>query len=469
MKSIFEKDDYEKFMIFSYMEGVKNQNVSISDIEKRLSITYFKATKLMEELIKDFDHLELESFFFIEKKKRAYIYSKNGLDSVNRLFWIYGRQSFKLAFIDYFLKYKKNSIEDFSLDYFISLSKAYKISKHVNEFLDSYNLNFFESDQYSETQLRLFLTDIYTTIYKAYEEPFDKALIDKTEKLIDDLKNNRLVEIVTDLDYIKLKFYLYITYLRNQNNHSHFNEAASFRQIKFEQIKTIKSCLASFLVNLDNIDDEVYVFINFLQVNEFFLDGFMFVPIPIRAALDDLFTIICSYKELHNYRSQIRESFIPLFTKVLYYDTRILDSQFNADLSVFQENYSEIYQLCLDICLNKKVIEILGIQNKNKSFLMAMMLKFIDVIPNKLLLKPIKVTVDFSIGKEYNTFISSIIDNLPFANVLVDNRYSEETDIYLSDFLTNQIKSKYIIWNNPPTSKDWEIFGNLVSVVKKQK
>lgn len=58
---------------------------------------------------------------------------------------------------------------------------------------------------------------------------------------------------------------------------------------------------------------------------------------------------------------------------------------------------------------------------------------------------------------------------MPFANVLVDNRYSEETDIYLSDFLTNQIKSKYIIWNNPPTSKDWEIFGNLVSVVKKQK
>lgn len=86
MKSIFEKDDYEKFMIFSYMEGVKNQNVSISDIEKRLSITYFKATKLMDELIKDFDHLELESFFSLKRKKEHI--------SIVRMAWI--------QLIDYF-------------------------------------------------------------------------------------------------------------------------------------------------------------------------------------------------------------------------------------------------------------------------------------------------------------------------------------------------------------------------------
>ncbi|WP_143348010.1 hypothetical protein [Enterococcus faecalis] len=81
----------------------------------------------------------------------------------------------------------------------------------------------------------------------------------------------------------------------------------------------------------------------------------------------------------------------------------------------------------------------------------------------------VTVTVNFSVGSEYNRYIMTMIENLPFANLQVKDKYTEETDIYLSDILTDNITSAFVIWNNPPTAKDWKLFGNLISKIKDDK
>ncbi|EGO5014203.1 hypothetical protein H8V64_001947 [Enterococcus faecalis] len=468
MEFILDKEDYEKFMVFSYIEGTLKQRISISDIEKRFSLSYFKATKLMEELMEDFTDLELDSFFLIEKRKKVYVYTKNGLDSINRLLWIYGRRSLSLAFLDYFLKNENATVEDFSYDYYISMSKSYKIRKNVNTFLDEYNLNFLESNQYSENQLRMFLSDIYYNIFKIYEEPFDNLLIAKTEKLIRDLKEIGLIQLLTNLDYVKLKFYLCITYLRNERGRFSSEQFLTIGQVKKEHMEKIEFLLESFLVNSNHIKSEVQMFINFLQINEFLTESTRVLSDMIRTNLDKLFEVTFFNKELCKYRSQIRKSFEPFFIELLYYNNKILDSQFYSDLSVFEENYSKIYKMCINIYSNQEVVNLIGCQSKNKKILLVTLLKLIDIIPTDMLLRPVRITVDFSIGKEYNTFIASTIKNLPFVNIVIDNSYSVQTDIYLSDCLTSQVESKYIIWNSPPTPKDWEIFGNLVSTIREQ-
>lgn len=466
MRNVLEKDDYNKFMLFSYMEGTTNQTVTISNIEDRFSLTYFKAVKLVDELMNDFDDLNLEDFFYIEKKKKAYTYSKNGFDSINRLLWIYGRRSLKMSLIDYFLKYEGRSIEEFSFDYYISLSKAYRIRNEANDFLDSYGFNFLKSKEYSEKNLRFFLAELYFNIFKEYEEPFDKLLVEQANTLLIILKDTGYIEDLQGLDFFKLKFYLYVTYLRNQNSHSDFTDLKELCEISSEKIKMLKEYLKTFLVNHDNIDDEVLALVNYLKVNNLLVDTF--IP-EITESLTESFLIISSYKELVEYNDGLQESLTPLFIKSLYFGNQLLDSQFYADLTVFQENYYEIYQLCLSICANDKFISIFGNQLENKSFLMSMLLKLIHNLPLQLLQVPVRVTIDFSIGKEYNSFISLMVDNLPFSNLVVNNIYSRETDIYLSDILTNKVHSKYIIWNSPPTAKDWEIFGNLVTTIKKEK
>ena len=191
MENLLESNDYDKFMIFSYLEGRANQSVYISDIQSVFSITYFKGVHTIDELISDFERMDLLDYFCIEKEKKAYVYKKNGLDSINRLLWIYGRGSLRMCFLDYFIKYEDQKIEDFAEDYFISLSKAYRIRTDVCDFLDSYNLNFIQSDSVSEKNLRYFFAEAYFNIFKNYEEPFDADLRRNVEEFIYDLKKKK--------------------------------------------------------------------------------------------------------------------------------------------------------------------------------------------------------------------------------------------------------------------------------------
>lgn len=87
----------------------------------------------------------------------------------------------------------------------------------------------------------------------------------------------------------------------------------------------------------------------------------------------------------------------------------------------------------------------------------------------KALVPSITVTVNFSLGMSYNRFIESNLRALPFNNIQINNQYSEETDIYLSDVLSRHVQSDYIIWNSPPNAIDWEVFGNLVARIKEAK
>lgn len=470
MRDILEKDDVDKFLLFAYLEGASNQAVSISNIQNQFSLTYFKAAKIMDELMADFSELDLEDFFHIEKHKKAYRYSKNGLDSINRLLWIYGRRSLKMSFIDYFLKYPQRSIEEFSFDYYISLSKAYRVRNEVNDFLDGYGLNFLKTTGVSEKDLRHFLAELYFNIFKEYETPFDPTLVADTEVLVAGLQDAGLITADQGLELVQLKFYLYVTFLRNQSGHSDFSELEELCEGP-DKIKLVEDSLRTFLENREELPRETTALLNFLQVTGLLAEPT--VPQGLsadsREALAQAYGVIFIHQALQDHQVELRKALTPLFIKWLYYDNKIFDTQFFSDLTVFQENYPEIYQLTMAICQDPAFNQIFGDQQNNRSFQMVLMLKLIHTIPLSLLLTPVTITVDFAIGKEYNEFIASMVENLPFANLLVNNRYTKETDIYLSDILKNEIESKYVIWNSPPTAKDWEIFGNLVSVVKETK
>ena len=259
--------------------------------------------------------------------------------------------------------------------------------------------------------------------------------------------------------------------MRNQQGHDSFFELSPLIEIEHEDFEKVREALKSLLVSKENLHGETQALINYLWVNEFWDEDHSYV-IDLKhhdEKCEEAITIVSSYEGLSLYQKEIESALKRFFIRSIYFDNQLLDGQFYADLSVFQESYPEIYQICLDISENKEFIGIFGDKTKNKSFQLRFILKLIHIIPGELFRVPVRITIDFSIGKEYNFFISSMIENLPFANLIVDNRYSEKTDIYLSDILPSKINSKYIIWNNPPTAEDWKIFGDLVALVKDEK
>ncbi|MGL4481876.1 MAG: helix-turn-helix domain-containing protein, partial [Lactococcus garvieae] len=48
-----------------------------------------------------------------------------------------------------------------------------------------------------------------------------------------------------------------------------------------------------------------------------------------------------------------------------------------------------------------------------------------------------------------------------------EGKNKEDIDIYLSNLPSREVEAEQIIWASPPTSYDWEFFGNTVVKVKK--
>lgn len=471
LRGIFENEDLSKFLLFSYIERVPRQAITIKEIQNKFNLSKFKATSLIEELINDFNSFNLYNFFNIEKHGKEYVYSKNGLDSVNRLFWIYGRRSLKLRYLDYFIKNPKCKIEDFSFQYFVSVSRAYTIRKELFEYLDSYKINFFRDDGLEEYKIRYFLSSIYFSIFKEYEFPCDEEMLTKVNDFLIRLKSTNLLENVNGLELSRIKLYIYITILRIETDNTYEENINLLHEVDEEVFEKIKEVMGMILKEKAGaVTSETILLINYLLSLEFLkFPSQLRLTNKYKEHLDKLLFVFFDGNNLEEFKDELRQSLSPLFIKTIYYRNVVQDDLFFADMSVFNENYSDIFKLAANYLKNLDVISVLGDISKNKSFLMVFILKIIEVINLNKILKNVVVSVNFSISKEYNNFISTIISNLPFSNLTVLNEYKECTDLYLTDTLTENIDCYCIVWNSPPTGKDWEIFGNVISEIKNTK
>ena len=91
----------------------------------------------------------------------------------------------------------------------------------------------------------------------------------------------------------------------------------------------------------------------------------------------------------------------------------------------------------------------------------------INLIPMKIMVTPIYIYVDFSLGKLYTKYIvEQLNNNFRNTNIQVQETMDENTNIYLSDLPSELIQIPQILWGTPPAPADW---GNLVEEITKIK
>ncbi len=462
---LLNKEDYQKIAIFSYLESSYTELVSIKRIEKQMNLTYFKTTKLIHELMADFKEMGLDDFFYIEKDSGMYRYKKNGLDSLNRLLWMYGRRSLMFNYLDFFLKTVNLTLEKFSETFYISVSTAFKIKNEVEKCLNNYELSLKNEQGMQEAQFRFILSQVYYIFFKEYEEPFPHTLFIEAEKMLEELESTLVLPKNGGMKRTQVIYYLVFSLFRiKQKKYSTTANLYLLEDQKIVDTIMIRCPQVSKWLATAN---ELETFVNYLRTTGW-LSGETSMERNYESLLTKLFTILeeRGKMSLDDVKKRLRPKLTLLFTKYATHKNQIIDSHFFSSLKIFQENYGMFLEMVHSFIEEKECRELLGELKGNKKFLMELLFILINKIPYQLLEKKVLVSVDFSIGCEYNEFIARTIENLPFANVVVDFSYSDHTDIYLSDVLTKEIDSRYLIWNSPPTAKDWEIFGNLVSSVK---
>ncbi|WP_253296088.1 hypothetical protein [Enterococcus raffinosus] len=90
----------------------------------------------------------------------------------------------------------------------------------------------------------------------------------------------------------------------------------------------------------------------------------------------------------------------------------------------------------------------------------------ITKIPVEKLEEPIFIYIDFSHGTSYNDYIRSMLLTLRSMHIVYEEKLSNRTQIYLSDFAIEGLPCEQMIWKRPPTPDDWGELGTLLLTVK---
>lgn len=477
MEYLLEAEDYQSLLLFAYIESSPTNAVSVKMIEDKFDLTYFKVNRLMGDLIQDLEKLDLDQYFYIEKENGEYHYRKNGLDSIKRLLWVYCRRSLSFSLIDFMLKHPGATIEEFSDEAYISLTKAYKVRKSVRTFLKEYQIKGFDTKNvHDEFRLRLVLTQLYYHAFKDYELPFEQVKIQRADYLVELIGKQGIIATMTDAKRVFLTFYCLIASTRIQQGFE-FNVEPAWQAKLGEYQSQIEQVQAQWPKGMLPIkSDEIAYLCQLLNILGWEKAPHQNVDLLPADFKKRVLAILQSSFRKHQEPVQLNLTDSPILGKLwklcqrYYYDDNIvLDGFFSTNLSVFEENYYELYQGRLRFIDTLEEEQLLKKVKNHKTFIMELVMIALNNLDFKALVPSITVTVNFSLGMSYNRFIESNLRALPFNNIQINNQYSEETDIYLSDVLSRHVQSDYIIWNSPPNAIDWEVFGNLVARIKEAK
>ncbi|WP_259294798.1 hypothetical protein [Lactococcus petauri] len=140
------------------------------------------------------------------------------------------------------------------------------------------------------------------------------------------------------------------------------------------------------------------------------------------------------------------------------------------DFNFMGENYEDIELFCNDFA-DKMLLDTRYaalFQEKHQALVREYMFLILCHTTAYRTRRSVKICVDFSYGISYNRYILENIKSLGFLNIEAsEGKNKEDIDIYLSNLPSREVEAEQIIWASPPTSYDWEFFGNTVVKVKK--
>ncbi|EME7088639.1 transcriptional regulator [Enterococcus faecium] len=245
-----------------------------------------------------------------------------------------------------------------------------------------------------------------------------------------------------------------------------------------EGMKIIKDLShISFLhIPKEQIIDEIsYIMLFLITEEEFELDGAFglaeahFHDIHMISQkmsvelIDQLpFSTEVSEEERLHIRKELRMGMMHVNRKNWIFDFEMTSFTSKKQLQFFFETYPIFSTAIQNVIQDNKRYFL----EKDERFMIRLFYDYlfllVGICPVSYFESPIYVCIDFSQGSAYTDYIISQVKGFKNYNIVIENRITSRTDIYLSDCLLEKFNKEQIIWKNPPTPDDWEYFGNII-------
>lgn len=482
MDDFFETSSREKIAILQLLNSRKGQYTSVELLMKLLGLSKFKVTgyvnQLGEELSELIPTINLTAFYqgdlgAIEITNAHLIEYKKKYIQTSNIFMLFNEMLVGTV-----------SLENFAKLNYMSRTKSYDIKKKLETILSNSSIEIKEGTLHGpEGKIRKFSFEVYYYFFNGRESVFSPYIMSLKEKLRKSLSLGELSETKK----IKLDIFLSICCLRiSKGKYVDQEEVVLINQIKNQKLeisKLQKEVIRIFgeksesrsLSELDFIYSYL-IYDEFIQLE----DSSIVFQIFSQATnnIDKLlnkfhkkiiFNTTVDVNSINTINKKLTESLYLIFYKYNYSLSYRTTFHSNRQISYFLEMYPQFHSIVLEFIKIEREKEILVLFNDVEVALYYdYMFMLISIVPVQYLQEKIIICVDFSRGETYTNYISENIKAFKNFNIEIQEKIDHKTQIYVSDFMIENMQVKQIIWKNPPSDEDWAFLGDTLTYTKKR-
>lgn len=469
MYDFLEINDRNKLYLIHFIEADMNHYFPIESLMENLSLSRFKVENLIEELNIELALLNLTK---LEISNTHFVTTTNiNEETIIQLRRSYVRKSYYFHLFEELL-YRKTSLAKFAELFFISDSKAYDIKKKLVSILKPLGISIKNGQiKGNEEKIRLLYFDVYYFYFNGCKDIF-KVRADeiKTQKsIISAIKDD-----VALTQKAKLYIFIQIISLRMKNN-NYVEIATSHFSTENASLKAYQRYIS--LKDMEIEQQELLYFSRFLYAENFITikdtdlgsDNLKLVS----QISGDFSQKLIGELLINNKTNDVQEIVEQLLSKINRINFRWLYFKYSTNTFIsnnqwkfFEEVYPEFFDFVVSFVENTGFI---NSEKARKTLFYDYIFALIAIIPMSYLSRSINICIDFSRGKIYSDYISTNILQFQSMDINVTYKPNEQTDLYISDFNSEFVSCKQIIWKEPPNNKDWKNFGNILVKIRGEK
>lgn len=479
-KLLMDKRDQLSFEILSELNKSSNQPVDVNEIAANLGLSAYKLNSSLEYINNDLVELaDTQNAHVIVISKG--IWQSENLSNliVQKIKLAYFNRSQLFPAFEHLMFYDEVlTPNQFLNQSYLSRAALYRNIKSAKSIIKKHlNLKEFGSAANLEFRYRLVLFQLYYNVYSGLEVPFPK-LNDLINDLISDCEPyfDRPLRLSQEF---KLSVFLRIWIMRHRNQKINTDSVVVIdkEDAKYPELfQKIKKTLGRKFA-LDHAEmGYLYGFLLAKQYIKQSNDHEINTNFPLASKLSDHFI---DFIEKHhiidapmgpNLKDGLRADLLNVNLQLTSFYIEPTTFVRENSVKFFKKSYPSF-----DIVINR----FLKTFEKNEGFTLdrsnqinlyyGYVFALINNIPAHSLTERVYIAVDFSQGDLYTDYVISSLDAFHHANIIIEEKVSANTDIYISDVFAQKLHLPQLTWEDPPTPSDWEDLGAMIESIRASK
>lgn len=464
MDEILEDDFKYKLLIYQILLVYDGGVVEEDFLTNTLEISSFKLSQYIEELVEELKKIPGNN----KLERDTHVFQ--GINFSVRYYQVlrryYFEQSLEVSVLLQVGVLQNYTLLEFAHLKFISKGTVYSIVKRLNEYLENWYISLKNNRlKGSETAIRFFLFQLFYYFYGSARLPMIKNKKLELGNIITGIQLLYSINFTVN-QLAQLETFLTIQFIRIQKNNliepnDFFNSEENF----FSNLEKWYLAKNKKIFKKDIENESNYLF-SFMLLNHFIKNENIEIEFT---EVFELFKSISTKKMpelIPLLRGNVEYALKLICFKWKYFSFSFASFVSKDQIAYFQQSFPKIhdvvYTFAESMANSKRKLNDFAMAHLYYDFIFCL-LQFEEVLA---LEKSVHICIDFSGGVTYNNFIKINISSFSYLNLVIDNKITAKTDIYISDFFNSKVTCEQIIWKNPPLDYDWKLFANKVIETK---